>query len=364
MENDSINRFRPLKLQNGKLLRNRVVVPPMASQTADENGFVTEKTLAHYDRLTAANPGLLMVEYTYVDLSGKSEDHQLGIQSDDHIPGLMKLAAIIKSSGAVAGIQITHSGAKTDRALTGGVLMGPSRVAVPVKDRELEVPSPMTQAQIDLWKTAFVEAADRAAQAGFDLVEFHSAHGYGLNQWLSPITNHRTDQYGYDLHGRMKLLLDIVACVRAKHPSLLLSVRMPGQDFLEGGIATGEAVEVAQALEIAAIDILNISSGIGGWRRPSPRIGEGYLVNEAAMIQANVQIPVIGVGGIETGAYIDKALSERKFSLAAVGRAILSDPQNWAQTHLNKELQERIPFQSFQRGWELSAQRKGKICLT
>lgn len=117
----------------------------MASQTADENGLVTENTLAHYDRLTAATPGLLMVEYTYVDLSGKSEDHQLGIQSDDHISGLRKLAATIKSSGAVAGIQITHSGAKTERGLTGGVLMGPSAIAVPVKDRQLETPIPMTE---------------------------------------------------------------------------------------------------------------------------------------------------------------------------------------------------------------------------
>ena len=323
-------------MKNGKALRNRIVVPPMASQTANGKGLVTERTLSHYERLAEAAPGLLMVEYTFVHDSGRSEEHQLGIQSDSHIFGLTQLANRIKQSGSIAGIQITHSGGKTERTLTGGVLMGPSAVAVPVKDRIMETPAAMSKDEICLWIDAFVIAVERAVLAGFDLVEFHAAHGYGLNQWLSPITNRREDVYGGDLQGRMRIILKIISTVRTKHPDLLLSVRMPGQDFLEGGITTEEAVEIAQALETAGIDILNVSSGIGGWRRPSPRIGEGYLVNEAAAIQAKVEVPVIGVGGIETGDFIDASLEANRLSLAAIGRAILRDPKQWRIQNLER----------------------------
>ena len=120
METKSINRWSPLKLPNGRTLRNRVVIPPMASQTADEAGFVTTKTLEHYGRLSEAQPGLLIAEYTFVHLSGKSEDNQLGIQSDAHVNGLAQLASLIQASGALAGIQITHGGGKTRDSPCGG----------------------------------------------------------------------------------------------------------------------------------------------------------------------------------------------------------------------------------------------------
>jgi len=336
MNTTIINRFSPLNLLSGKQLQNRVVVPPMASQTANEDGFVTEKTIAHYERLTQAKPGLLIVEYTFVHLSGRSENFQLGVQSDAQVSGLARLARRIKKSGALAGLQMTHGGGKSERGLTGGVLMGPSAVSVPVKDRQLENPNPMDSNDIELWKSAFVDASDRAIAAGFDLIEIHSAHGYGLNQWLSPLTNRRTDGYGGGLVNRMKLLLEIVRAIRTRHPQLLISVRMPGQDFIEGGLELSDTILIAQALERAGVDLLHVSSGIGGWRRPSSRTGEGYLVSEATSIQASVQIPVIGVGGIESGDYIDDGLRKKDFSLAAVGRAILKDPKNWYDRNMGE----------------------------
>jgi NADPH2 dehydrogenase len=335
MKTDALSRWSPLALPNGKALRNRVVVPPMASQTADENGFVTQKTLAHYQNLSEAQAGLLIAEYTFVDSTGRSEENQLGIQSDAHISGLTALAKSIQKTGALAGIQLTHGGAKSERSLTGGVLMAPSSIAVPVKDRQLETPDAMTSDEIDAWKSAFSSAVDRAVKAGFDLVEFHSAHGYGLNQWLSPITNHRTDSYGATLSGQIRLLLELVKDARARYPGLLISVRIPGQDFIEGGLKIEDSIRVAQALEAAGVSVIHVSSGIGGWRRPSERNGEGYLVSEATRIQAAVQIPVIGVGGIESGTYIDQSLLAHRFSLAAVGRAILKDPKHWGESHLS-----------------------------
>lgn len=336
MKTNNLNRWSKLTVNN-KVINNRVVVPPMASGTADLEGFATAATINHYKRLTDARAGLLIVEYTSVHPTGRSEVNQLGIQSDAHIEGLAKISQLIRKSGAIAGIQLTHGGGKTEKELTGGFLMGPSAIAVPVKDQDLVIPDPMSKDEIEMWKVAFITASDRAVAAGFDLIEIHSAHGYGLNQFLSPITNQRVDEYGKDINGRMRLLLEIVNAIRIKHPSLLISVRMPGQDFIEDGLTISDTIAIAQSLEKAGVDIIHVSSGIGGWRRSPTRAGEGYLVDEAIKIQAAVSIPVIGVGGIQTGEYIDQRISSGQFSLAAVGRAILDNPKSWYESVLVKK---------------------------
>lgn len=329
---DELDRFSSLVIQSTLRLKNRVVVPPMASSTADPAGRVTEKTLAHYRSLCQSGAGLVMVEYSFVHSSGRSEENQLGISDDFHLDGLTRLAEAIHAEGGRAGIQLTHAGGKTSPDLTSGDFMGPSAVPVPVKGTLLKTPREMGEADIQLWKDSFASAISIAVRAGFDLVELHCAHGYGLNQWLSPLTNHRSDAYGGDnLNDRAKLLLEMIQAARHAFPRLALSVRMPGQDFLEGGLGPSEGVELAKLLEAAGVRVLSISSGIGGWRRPSDRTGEGYLVEEAERIRLQVAIPVIGVGGISSGLYIDQILKAGKVSLAAVGRAILGDPQQWAQ---------------------------------
>jgi NADPH2 dehydrogenase len=306
----------------------------MASNTANTDGQVTPNTLLHYSNLAEAQPSLIIVEYSFIHISGRSETNQLGIHDNANIEGLKLLAQTIKKSGALVGIQITHAGGKTNRSLTHGPLMSPSGIRVPVKDQIMEQPDSMDDNEILLWKIAFAEAVDRAVQSGFDLVEFHSAHGYGLNQWLSGITNQREDYYGQNTEGRMTLLLEIVQAARKNHPNLLLSVRIPGQDFIEGGLSIDDSILIARYLENAGIDLIHVSSGIGGWRRPDSRNGEGYLVNEAELIQAAIQVPVIGVGGITTGAYIDESLKKRRFNLAAVGRAISKNPKEWRELNL------------------------------
>lgn len=329
-----MNRCTGLPLRGGRSLKNRVVVPPMASETADAQGRATEATLLHYKQLAASGAGLVMVEYTYVHDSGKSEDRQLGLTTDAHVEGLREIVARIHRAGALAGLQLTHSGGKNSQALTGGELQSPSGIPVPARDHAFEASRAMSAGDIETWKASFRSAFARARQAGFDLVELHAAHGYGLNQWLSPLTNQRTDAYGGSADGRARLLLEILADARREHPELLLAVRMPGQDFLEGGLSQQDAQALAQALEKVGVDLLDVSSGIGGWRRPRDRVGEGYLVGEASAVQSAVRLPVIGVGGIETGAYIDRALSTGSLALAAVGRAILKDPQAWGRAYL------------------------------
>jgi len=338
MQAPILNRFSPLFLSTRHSLKNRVVVPPMASGTATRDGFVTPETVKHYSRLAQAGAGLLIVEYSFVHPSGRSEEQQLGISSHAQISGLSELVKVIHQQGSLAGIQLTHSGGKSSRELTAGALMAPSAIAVPVKEQQLETPSPMSLADIELWKSSFSQAAHRAVLAGFDLVEFHSAHGYGLNQWLSPLTNQRQDEYGRDLAGRSKLLQEIIQIVRRDFPGLLTSVRMPGQDFLAGGLTVDETTKLAKALEQLGVDIINVSSGIGGWRRPSSRTGEGYLAEEAARIQASVCAPVIAVGGIVSGEYIDDGVLTNRFRLAAVGRAILEDPKAWYEKNMRRSI--------------------------
>lgn len=334
MKKQPISRFSPLSINPNLTITNRVVIPPMASETADQHGYVTEKTIAHYKSLGESGAGLILVEYTFIHASGKSESNQLGIDHNDKILGLTEISKVIKSSGALAGIQLTHCGGKTESQLTGGVLHSPSGVIVPVKDKILEKPSIMTDEDIRNWKKWFLDSATRAVKAGFDLIELHAAHGYGLNQWLSPITNKRDDHYGGSTIKNLTLLLEIIQEIKAHHPNLIISVRMPGQDFIEGGLTIQDCILIAQSLENSGINLINISSGIGGWKRPRTRIGEGYLVEEAATIQQFLKIPVIGVGGIETGNYIDELIRTNKISLAAVGRAILQNPREWGENQL------------------------------
>ena len=218
----------------------------------------------------------------------------------------------------------------------GLVEVDPSAVAVPVKDRELEVPTPMTLAEIEGWQQDFLAATRRAMAAGFDLVELHSAHGYGLNQWLSPLTNQREDGYGGS--NRPRILREIIRAMRREFPDLLIAARLPGQDFIPGGLTVTDMMAMLKQLVADGLDVIDISSGLGGWRRPRDRAMQGYLVHEAAQIQRAFAQPVIGVGGIEEGAFIDELIQSGDLALAAVGRAILKDPLAWYQNHLqNKE---------------------------
>jgi NADPH2 dehydrogenase len=317
----------PLQINNVITLKNRVVVPPMASGTASQSGTVTAETISHYSSLGLSNASLLMVEYSYVHLTGKSERNQLGIDSDSKILGLKELAQTIHRSGAVSAIQLTHAGAKSSRSQTGGKLISPSGLKVPVKGKELESPDIANRQDINLIKQSFLNAAIRANKAGFQIIELHAAHGYGLNQWISPLTNIRNDQYGGSLFNRSKILLEIIRLIKQNIPEVTLSVRIPGADHFENRLANQDSILLSKTLEKEGVSIINVSSGIGGWRRPQARTGEGYLVDDAEIISRQVEIPVIGVGGIRTARYINESLEQKRFSLAAVGRSILNNPQ-------------------------------------
>jgi len=311
----------------GHRFKNRVIVAPMASSTASLSGFVTTKTLEHYTRLSASRAAMVIVGYSYVHRSGKSETQQLGIDCDLKIEGLRNLSKVIRSSGAISGIQITHAGGKSETSLVDGRLISPSGIRVPVRNKILEAPSVANLYEINTIKASFIKASTRAVKAGFDLIEIHAAHGYGINQWLSPITNQRTDSYGGNFENRCRLLFEIVAEIRELNPYVLISVRIPGKDYLEGGITQVDSLRLSKLLTEFGVDIINVSSGLGGWKRPRGKEGEGYLVDLASYIQSKIPTPVIGVGGIKTKDYINRELCKKSFSFAAISRAIWKDPQ-------------------------------------
>ena len=334
MRQPMTDRFSPYRFTGGKTAKNRVVVPPMASQTADERGGATPATTRHYARLAESGAGIVFVEYSFVHPSGKGEENQLGADSDTNLEGLREIAGVIHSAGALAGLQLVHVGGKSTKAIAGGELMSPSGVPVPVKGWETDASVEMSREDIKLWVRWFTDAALRAQAAGFDLVELHAAHGYGLNQWISPLTNKRTDAYGGGMDGRSRILLEIVESIKMAAPGLLLAARLPGQDHMEGGLTTADMGWLVKRLEDMGLALIDVSSGIGGWRRPEGRSGEGYLVNDAATLKAFTSLPVIGVGGIETGGFIDRILGEERVDFAAVGRAVLKDPLAWGREQL------------------------------
>ena len=201
----------------------------MASSTADTQGFITQKTKDHYRTLCEPGAGILFVEYSYVNLSGRGEVNHLGVDADDKIEGISALAKIIHENDMLAGLQIVHNGGKTKSQYC-GELLGPSAIRVPTKGMDLEIPRELLEDEIEEMKAWYLSAAGRVDAAGFDIVELHCAHGYGLNQWLSPITNHRTDAYGGCIEKRARMLLDIARSIKIKYPGLLLSVRLPLKD--------------------------------------------------------------------------------------------------------------------------------------
>lgn len=330
------NRWTTYNYRNGKTAKNRIIVPPMASQTADELGFVTEKTIEHYENLAQSGAGLIFVEYSFVHISGKGESHQLGADADNKLKGLSQIATTIQKTGSLAGFQIVHAGGKTSSEITGGELLGASSISVPVKGWVPEVPATLLESQIENYVQWFVDSAHLASLAGFDFVEIHAAHGYGLNQWLSPLTNIRSDQYGGNIERRAKILFLILEKIKKEIPNLLLAVRVPAQDYIEGGLTLSEMSWVTQKLETMEVDLIDVSSGIGGWKRPEGRNGQGYLIEDAHALKKHLSIPVVGVGGIESGNFIDEVLGTEKIDFAAVGRAILKNPAVWNENNLIK----------------------------
>ncbi|HEY5484072.1 MAG TPA: NADH:flavin oxidoreductase, partial [Propionibacteriaceae bacterium] len=285
--------------------------------------------LAYYDEKSRGGAiGLVITEHCYVTKQGMNRTGQPSIADDGTIEGWRELTSIFHRNGSKAVMQINHSGGACNSAATGLEVVAPSNVPSPTGPGE--IPRALTRNEIDIIVGEFAAAARRVKDAGFDGVEIHAAHGYLLNQFFSPVTNKRTDEYGGDVFGRIRMHLQVIAAVReAVGEGFPVLLRLGARDYVDGGTRIEDSVIAAVEFERAGVDILDITGGLTGYIR-SGHDEPGYFAELTEAIKAVVSIPVILTGGVTEPRQAEELLAEGKADLIGVGRAILKD-SGWAQ---------------------------------
>ncbi len=322
--------FSPLELGRYSL-KNRIVMPAMLVAMANQNGEVTKELIDYYVARARGGVGLIIVEAACVDLpSGREAFGQLNIDNFNKVPALAKLADAIKAYSTRAFIQLFHAGRQTTSFQTGGAQpLAPS--PIPCKITR-EMPRELTITEVKDIENKFIIAANYAYLAGFEGVEIHAAHGYLINQFLSPNTNQRTDEYGGSLTNRMRILVNIVKGIKKSIPALALSVRLNIDDFIEGGLTPSDATIIAKIMEDNGADMINCSAGIyeSGLKSIEPAsYPEGWRVYLAEQVKKAVQIPVVAGGVIRSPEVAKQIIAEGSADLVFVGRSLIADP-DWA----------------------------------
>lgn len=326
-------------------LKNRVVIAPMCTY-ASTDGFASDWHFAHYAKLAMGGAAMVITEATSVSADGRHSYADLGIWQDDHVPGLRRITDFLKSEGCVPAIQLQHAGRKasarrpwhgaspldgedvTERGEHPWQTVGPSET---LYCPEASVPTVLDHDGIRAIIAEWVAATRRAVAAGFEVVEIHAAHGYLLNQFLSPIANQRNDEYGGDTRGRMRLTLEVVEAVRAAWPQdKPLMVRLSCVDAVDGGWTLDETVELATELKARGVDAIDCSSGGIGGSATMNRIarGPGFQVPFARRVRQDAQIATIAVGLIITPEQAAEVVDDGSADLVAIARQALVDP-NW-----------------------------------
>lgn len=316
-------------LNKGKLiLKNRLVMPPMATSKSEKDGRISKDILDYYhEKSHGGYISLIIIEHSFITQQGKASEGQLSVADDSLVEDLKKLADIIHKNGSKAVMQINHAGSAASKAVTGYEVVGPSATPNP---RRGNVPIELTKNEIKDIIVEYKNAALRVKEAGFDGVEIHSAHGYFLNQFFSPLTNKRTDEYGGAVLGRIKIHLEVIKAVRdAVGDNFPILLRLGASDYMDGGSTIEDSLIAALEFEKAGVDILDISGGFCGYIAPEIT-GQGYFASLTEKIKKVVSIPVILTGGITDVSSAEKLLAENKADLIGVGRAIYKD-SSWAE---------------------------------
>lgn len=336
--------FDPITLR-GLTLKNRIMMSPMCQYSAGKDAAPNDWHLVHYPTRAAGGVGLIMVEATAVESRGRLSEADLGIYDDRHVELFARIVDLCHKNGARIGIQLAHAGRKAwsdDKAYGPEEPVAPS--AIPF-DEGWKVPRALTIAEIGQIVTCFQDAARRARDAGFDVIEFHAAHGYLIGEFLSPLANHRQDEYGGSRSARMLFLNQIVDSVRKVWPEAApLFVRVSASDYLPGGVTVEEMVEMAKGLKLRGVDLIDCSSG---GTVPAPiSAGPGYQVPFAQRIKHDANIPTGAVGIITTPELAEEIIRNERADLVVLGRELLRHPY-WpleAAAHLHKETQWPVQY--------------------
>lgn len=317
----------PITINNLEI-KNRLVMPPMATRTTEDGSITTQLFDYYNDRAASNHIGLIITEYSYISPEGRAGRHQISMAENADIAGLKRLTTAIHQTDTKVIAQLNHAGSAARTQVTGTAVYAPSAVLATDSD---DLPVEMTQDDIQKVIQDFTYAAIRAHQTGFDGIELHSAHGYLLNQFYSPLTNKRTDTYnGQTLTGRLKIHMEIIHSIRkVLGNDYLLALRLGACDYKEGGTTLQDSITAAQMLEEAGIDLLDISGGFCGPYHSNENT-QGYFQKLSEGIKKSVHIPVILTGGITDGLTAERLLKEQKADMIGVGRPILKNPQ-WAE---------------------------------
>ncbi len=343
--------FSPLQLA-GLTFPNRIVVSPMCEYSS-EDGFANDWHLVHLGSRAVGGAGLVFAEASAVTPEGRISPQDLGFWKDEHIPGLKRIVDFLHSQGARAGIQLAHAGRKASmsrpwdgeervKPLSEGgwtEVLAPS--AVPFSEKYAQ-PAALDAAGIKRLVEAFQLAARRALKAGFDVIEIHSAHGYLLHEFLSPLSNRRTDEYGGNLENRARLLIEVVDTVREVWPlDLPLFVRISATDWAPGGWDLTQSVALAKMLKPQGVDLVDVSSGglVPGVTIPA---GPGYQTPFAEEIRKQAQISTGSVGMITGAAQAEHILRTGQADMIFVAREFLRDPY-WP-LHAAQHLHDSTPW--------------------
>jgi len=303
----------------GMTLKNRIVMPPMCMYQATSDGLPSSFHLCHYASRALGGVGLIIVESTGVAPEGRLTDHDLGIWNDDQIAGLKRIVDACHANGAKIALQINHAGRKSTSSARQP--FAPSAVRF---DSDYRMPEELTKTQIGEIVAAFKAAAGRANTAGFDALEIHAAHGYLVHEFLSPITNRRTDEYGGSLENRVRFLKEVLAAVRSVWPEEKpLWIRVSARDYQEGGIDGEMMVQIVNMIK-SSIDLVHVSSG--GLLPIEINDYPGYQVPLSEKIRRECGKPTIAVGLITNDEMVEEILQNGRADLVAMGREVLRNP--------------------------------------
>lgn len=322
-----------LKTKNFSL-KNRLVMPPMATAKSTKEGYVTEEILKYYDEKTKNGLiPLVIVEHCYVEPRGKASENQLSIDKNECIEGLSKLVDLLHKNNTIAVAQLAHAGSLAIEEVIGEQPIAPSSLNNPSRANS-ELPRELSKDEIIEIINIFVKAAIRAKKSGFDAVEIHSAHAYFLNQFLSPLTNKRDDEFGGEIKNRIRIHSEIIKSVKNElgddYPVL---IRIGAGDYAEDGLSTEDLITAVKDFENLGVEIIDVSGGLCSYKIIDTK--PGYFAELSREIKNAVNIPVILTGGIKTAVDAENFLKNGDADLIGIGRALLKN-SNWAEKELGK----------------------------
>ncbi|MCG1022860.1 NADPH dehydrogenase NamA [Sutcliffiella horikoshii] len=333
--------FSPYTVK-GVTMKNRIVMSPMCMYSShNEDGHVQDWHMTHYVSRAVGQVGLIMVEATAVQPQGRISPQDLGIWNDDHIQGFQELNRQIKVHGSKTAIQLAHAGRK---AMVDGDIYAPSALAF---NEKMKTPVEMSTEDIKETIAAFVEGAKRSKEAGFDIIELHGAHGYLINEFLSPLTNKRKDEYGGSTENRYRFLRDIIDGVNEVWDGPLF-VRVSANDYHPEGLTAEDYVTYAKWMKEQGVDLVDVSSG--AVVPAAIDVYPGYQVGFAETIKAGAAIDTGAVGLITSGLQAEEILRNNRADLIFVARELLRDPY-WPRTAAKELGVEMESPKQYDRSW-------------